>query len=340
MAARLPTRIVRASPAGMRAHMNAASQVIAPSVAQIAAGPTVAMRPAIARGGGLAAGGGGGEESLHAKLRRAVLLQRRLDAGKRVELAKKFGLSLDYTPINLEVYTQAFDGAMAGLVGGRSPLLSYAAEPAMVAAVWAQELDTIWDSSSAINEVEAELILLGSYAAMDGRSASSTYTAAQAAPPITALLGNIVNALIELADMGITPNPWNSGGGSSGIVSGFGSETGVDLTAFPPQSLIGGEFSKTISSSAPRVNLFGVATYTPGQPSANVILELHIDGTTVNGEAFTPTSIDFTGVVTLAINWSVAVSAGSHTFDLAGYNSGGAGNLGSVDATLTMLATP
>lgn len=135
-------------------------------------------------------------------------------AGKR---AVERGLKLTYTPTNLDVYCCAYSGALGGMTGGRVISGSNYVEQALDAGIWAQEFDTLWASSTQLDEVQAESIFLQSYAVWDGRAPSSI-TAAEVEDTIEAIIDVIDDAETFLASQGITPPSWNTGGGSGGGV--------------------------------------------------------------------------------------------------------------------------
>jgi hypothetical protein len=136
----------------------------------------------------------------------------------RAKYAAVKGLLLTYDPVNTEVYVQAYNGAMAGMFTGRVPAnaaTSTYIEQTLSAGVWAQQFDTLWSSGSAIDEVQAEGIFLGSMGIWSGRFASSL-TASQTTQAIQALIASIEESEIFFADQGISIPLWNSGSGGSG----------------------------------------------------------------------------------------------------------------------------
>jgi hypothetical protein len=137
---------------------------------------------------------------------------------QRSEAAKSRGFKLSYDPTNLTVYSLAYAGAQAGFIAGRAISstnpLDYA-DMNVAAGIWAQEFDTLWDSSAAIDEVQAMGIALQSYAVWESRSPTIA-TATQVAPLVNAILTNIAEAETLLALQGITPPTWGTGGGGGG----------------------------------------------------------------------------------------------------------------------------
>jgi hypothetical protein len=111
------------------------------------------------------------------------------------------------------VYACAFSGALGGFTGGRSvsePLAADYSDQVMAAGIWAEAFDTIWASSGALDEVQAEAIFLESYAVWDGRSPIAV-TSAQATPTITAIIASILEAEAFFASLGITIPLWRGG---------------------------------------------------------------------------------------------------------------------------------
>lgn len=128
------------------------------------------------------------------------------------------GLDLSYAPENVEVYVQAYNGAMAGMIYGRvlsSSLSSTYIEQTLSAGVWAQQFDVLWAASEALDEVQAEGIFLGSMGIWSGRFASSL-TASQTTAAIEALIASIAESEIFFSDQGISIPLWNSGSNSGG----------------------------------------------------------------------------------------------------------------------------
>lgn len=153
--------------------------------------------------------------------------QKRREARERVSALK--GLSLTYAPVNTEVYVTAYDGAFAGMTAGRLLLSSDQTtylEQSLAAGVWAQQFDTLWNDAAALDEVQAEIILLGSSAVWQGRFANSL-TSSETSPAILALIAAIEEVELFYSEQGIAIPLWNSGsgGGSSQalkIITGAG----------------------------------------------------------------------------------------------------------------------
>jgi hypothetical protein len=178
----------------------------------------------------------------------------------RARVSKLKGLSLTYSPTNVEVYVQAYDGAFAGMTTGRLLLSSDQTtylEQSLAAGVWAQQFDTLWNDGGALDEVQAEIILLGSSAVWQGRFAN-TLTADQTSSSILALVAAIEETELFFSEQGISPPLWNSGSGGGEVVpkgnllaspytapSGISSGAVMSLTAanavinFPPSPFDG-----------------------------------------------------------------------------------------------------
>jgi hypothetical protein len=132
----------------------------------------------------------------------------------RARYAEKFGLRLDYAPINTEVYVNAFDGAMWGMLGRRfliSTSPSSYTEQTLAAGVWAQEVDVLWASATAIDEVQAEGLLLGSFGAWLGRNAGASLTQEQVTNLAASVIASVTEAVTFFGDQGISPPSWNQG---------------------------------------------------------------------------------------------------------------------------------
>jgi hypothetical protein len=127
-----------------------------------------------------------------------------------------------YTPNNVDVYTAAYSGAMAGMaIGGRSNTATAPSKyriQGMQAGAFAQSFDTAYGATS-YTQLTIELIFLGGYGTFDGRQPDpgnpnsflpSTYT-----PQAEAIIAVIEESDIYFDEQGITPNAWNSGGGGS-----------------------------------------------------------------------------------------------------------------------------
>ncbi len=159
-------------------------------------------------------------KTLRKALEEAPIARKRAESVLRA--VKEKGFRLDYDPVNVEVYVNAYNGAMAGMVGGRVLANTVAAsylDQATSAGVWAQQFDVIWADATAIDEVQAELILLESFAVWNQRF-SGDLTTGQTTATITAIIASIVEAELYFSGQGITPPAWNSGGGGSSPVPG------------------------------------------------------------------------------------------------------------------------
>jgi hypothetical protein len=113
---------------------------------------------------------------------------------------------------NLEVYVNAYNGALAGMAGCRLhsglTLDKYVAI-SVTSGSWAQAFDETWGSATALDEVEAELILLCSFGYWNGRSAN-TGGFLQIGGVIASIIDVMGAAEIWFEGEGISPPPWNS----------------------------------------------------------------------------------------------------------------------------------
>jgi hypothetical protein len=143
-----------------------------------------------------------------------------------------FPVPSPYTPTNVNIYTLAFDGAMAGM------LTSVRAETSLavgtyayfteVARAYAISWDEAWDSAAAIDEIQAGLCWQESMGFWgDGTRVPVQPTIGLPDPALNpASYTQIIDAMIvtitsqedSFAADGITPLPW--GGGSGGFVAG------------------------------------------------------------------------------------------------------------------------
>jgi hypothetical protein len=247
----------------------------------------------------------------------------------------KLGFSLSYTPNNTEVFCSAFDGALAGMIGGRSinqtASGSYT-DQVTAANVWAQEFDTLYTSlepSTGISVVEVELIFLESYAVWDGR-APVALTFAQAAPTISAIIENIEEAL---ASLNFNIPPWTA----AGILSGYANGTTPVVLETTTQSLLSGTLSLRVAATAPMVCLWGTINPSPGSFADTPTLATHffVDGSL----AFTRNFLVCAGG-SIAIMTQLELAAGNHTFDLQASVSATTGAPEILTADLLVETTP
>ena len=217
----------------------------------------------------------------------------------------KLGLSLTYNAQNLNVYTLAYAGAMAGMLGGRSIASSNSPDyvtQAYAAGVWAQTFDTLFASSiieaSTISQIEAVLIFLESYAVWDGRSAT-TLTTAECAPTVGAVLANIEEVLAYFILVGIGTAPWITAGTQSGYSGPPGAP--VDLVVSPGASVLAAPVPLTVVTGAEHYVLNGTVYAPPAgyadSPALTVLF--YVDGANVGLTTFAAA----VGGATHAIVW-------------------------------------
>lgn len=146
-----------------------------------------------------------------------------------------------YTPFNVDVYTAAYSGALAGIVAAeRQPENTVSADYDTfqhVAGAFAAAVDTLWNTSG-VNALVIEVIEESSEGVWENQGAvnniapfnlPATYTALA-----TAVLANVQSALTYYAGQGITPPPWDPGGpagatGATGPIGATGA-TGAGVT--------------------------------------------------------------------------------------------------------------
>ena len=133
---------------------------------------------------------------------------------------------MSYVPNNLDVFTAAYSGAVAGFGAGARGLKSSnptdysgVVDPSLA---FAEAFDTLWGDSVA-NSYQIEAIFLGSQGYFAGKSPGSLYSSAYSVAS-NAIIALVEQGLTLLTSKGITPNPWNSGGTG-------GSDFGYKVTA-------------------------------------------------------------------------------------------------------------
>jgi hypothetical protein len=139
-----------------------------------------------------------------------------------------------YTPINLDVYTMAFEGASSGMISANrinqnASSTNYDTISA-VAGAWATQFDMSWGSSSSLTEGQALAINNLSLGFWSNRVAEPTPT--NLLPATWQTYTNALVAIVQsndnyLASQGIIPNGWRPGGCISFVFrpNGTASET-------------------------------------------------------------------------------------------------------------------
>jgi hypothetical protein len=151
-----------------------------------------------------------------------------------------------YSPQNKTVYTAAYAGALAGIAASqRTPTDEVATDPPLVgnsdvAGAWAQELDTQWAGVTpstldviAIEECSAA-VFIGSCPPLEAPfTVPSNWSAT-----VLAVIAIVKAGENYFAAMGIAPDPWPSGNGSTGTTGPTG-PTGPGVGATGPTGSTG-----------------------------------------------------------------------------------------------------
>lgn len=146
-----------------------------------------------------------------------------------------------YTPQNLTVFSTAYCGAFAGLAaGGRQPrditqgdYLSYA----LVSVAFAECLDGLWGSASA-DTVQVFNLLLASYGVFDARNPGVSTLSLNRGTYLAlaqAIIAAVTEAENALTGLGITPDPWPSGGAATLVGQAFGPISATLIHRIPIQ---------------------------------------------------------------------------------------------------------
>ena len=127
---------------------------------------------------------------------------------------------MSYTPINLIMYTAAYEGALAAMTAYmRSPNSQSAGDyvnPATAAGMWAQEFDVQWNSAVAGDMLQVGLAWSLSEGIWNGKSPAAL-TLLQIQNQVLAVIAIITEAELYFAGQGITPPPWGGGSGGTGL---------------------------------------------------------------------------------------------------------------------------
>ena len=273
--------------------------------------------------------------------REAVTLALKALRNKRDSTSAKFGklgLSLSYTPNVTDIYTLAYAGAMAGMIGGRSIASANAPDyvtQSFAAGVWGETFDTLWDIEIApggISEIEAVLIFLESYAVWDGR-APATLTLAECSPTVGAVIASITEVLGYFEVVGIPNTPWHTVGGQSGYSGPPGSP--VDLAVSPGASILAAPVSLTVATGAERYVLTAAVNCPPAGFADNPDLTIlfYVNGENVNLTTF-PAALG--GSYSAVFRGSIL--GGVQSFDLFAYVSATTGTP-TASGSLTVVMT-
>jgi hypothetical protein len=178
-----------------------------------------------------------------------------------------------YTPINGDVYTLAYTGALNGMAqAGRAGTSANVEEYnpfAVAASAWAQQFDTLFNSATALNEVQATLILNGSFgywgvaqrtAAVMASSLALALDPLTYAPNIQPILATITAALENFELLEITPPPWGG--------SGTPFTPGGDLRGTATDQIVQGLQTVPLSTATPTTGQTWIFNGTEWAPAA------------------------------------------------------------------------
>ena len=118
-------------------------------------------------------------------------------------------------PINNQVYTAAYAGALAGM-GVGSRMLSASTGVAQLAGAWASSFDTAWNSATQIDQLQHDAIQSASQAAWNNQNPivdTTTLAPATYSGQCATIIGQIAAGESYYTSQGNTPPPY--GGGSS-----------------------------------------------------------------------------------------------------------------------------
>jgi hypothetical protein len=177
---------------------------------------------------------------------------------------------MSYVPINVDAYTSAYSGALAGMaVSGWiiDPTSSRYAQVAGIAGAFAQAFDTVWNDATALNWLQFQAIESVCNEEFSGHAPGSLDSASLALAsnwvvPATACAALVLEAEVYFASQGITPHTPGAGGGGN-------TNPAVDLTVYVRKggsdSTGDGSFNKpfaTINAACTLIRSFANASTT------------------------------------------------------------------------------
>jgi len=251
-----------------------------------------------------------------------------LDFDRIKAASKKYGLKMQYRPVNPDLYIYAYNGAMAGMSSGRIVLgdADYTNQ-VICAGLWAQTLDESYASAENLTQVEAQQAYLQSYGIWEGRGPVPS--------PVPEVEGKvkwfgdvIASSGLYLASQGITPS-------ASAINVQSAIVTGTSMNLLGSRQV----FATIVMTLAYQLycNIaVGFSLSGASDEGNSLVLALNID------EAISPYTNTFPfAPPAFATPWyaQVLLPAGEHQFDLL------ANTIDEDDATLGMaqmsiIATP
>jgi hypothetical protein len=128
---------------------------------------------------------------------------------------------MTYSPINVDAYTNAYSGAIAGMaVSGwiTDPNAADYAKVSAIAGAFAEAFDTVWNDATALNWLQIQSIQSVAQEQFAGHAPGSLdnasfVQAANWAVPAAACAALVLEGSAYVASQGITPNTPGSGGG-------------------------------------------------------------------------------------------------------------------------------
>lgn len=163
-----------------------------------------------------------------------------------------------YAPINVDAYTNAYSGALAGMaISGWivDPTSSDYSNVATIAGAFARAFDVVWNDATALNWLQIQSIQSVCQEQFAGHAPGSLDSAALAqasnwAVPAAACAALVLQGDAFVASEGITPN--TPGGGGGGGVNQISTTRYVDLNTAVPladqDGTIGAPFASAIAA--------------------------------------------------------------------------------------------
>jgi hypothetical protein len=239
-------------------------------------------------------------------------------------------LPVTYSPINADIYCLAYDGALSGMVSAARDTTSTSPvtfQPnALIAQAWAIAMDTAWNDATALDEVQAVMVLNGSSGFWGNAERNPVFGNGNVDPTDVALYEDYVDAIIAVISTveentyyyygGSTPPPWRGGSGPITLV---------------PQEVVYGSASDTIAQSpdfswneTTKVLTLGQLTFTVSSTGAVTVITTpnSVNPLLIEGPASTSGS-DAPGTAGLRGGTTTGVT-GAHAAD--GFVEGGGAN--------------
>lgn len=220
-----------------------------------------------------------------------------------------------YAPINVDAYTNAYSGALAGMaISGWiiDPTSADYSEVATIAGAFARAFDVVWNSATALNWLQIQAIQSVCQEQFAGHAPGSLDNASLAqasnwAVPAAACAALVLQGSAFVTSEGITPNTPGSGGG--GGVNQISTTRYVDLNTAVPLADQDGTIGAPFASAIAAVN--ALKALVPLDGSGTYVL-MAFPGTYAQALVWDPAVAGSTFVIANAtgLDWLPDVSSG------------------------------